>query len=348
MKARGNKLDRGFGLFFGVWTDQGYRPPLIHRLLKPKKITGNQVNGLKEKQFRRPVRVYHAPDRKIAYRAVNLSFILKGLLRLQGQVSIGGLVRKWQSLKLDDVAGEASATPDAEAFTQRMKDKAIELGAYEARATLMRQEWTYQGTVTKEKWVIMLAVPMDYQELSKAPFQDAADEVIRTYDKAHMVAHHLSNWIRGEGWPAHGHGSFQISDVLMIPAAIAAGIGELGKHGSLIHRKLGSSFRLAFVLTDAPLISEKPHEFGAEEFCRSCQICANACPPNAIIHQKQLVRGMEKYYVDFDKCVPFFNDTGGCAICIAVCPWSRPGVADNLVLKMARKRDARIAGPGKG
>jgi hypothetical protein len=28
----------------------------------------------------------------------------------------------------------------------------------------------------------------------------------------------------------------------------------------------------------------------------------------------------------------------GCAICLAVCPWSRPGVAENLVGKMARRR----------
>ena len=51
------------------------------------------------------------------------------------------------------------------------------------------------------------------------------------------------------------------------------------------------------------------------------------------------VRGVEKWYVDFDKCLPFFNQTRGCAICIAVCPWSRPGVGLNLAAKLARRAE---------
>jgi len=54
-----------------------------------------------------------------------------------------------------------------------------------------------------------------------------------------------------------------------------------------------------------------------------------------------MVRGVEKWYVDFDKCIPFFAETSGCAICIAVCPWSLPGVGENLSDKLAR-RAARL------
>ena len=49
--------------------------------------------------------------------------------------------------------------------------------------------------------------------------------------------------------------------------------------------------------------------------------CEDACPPEAIASDKQLVRGDVKWYVDFDKCLPFFNEHQGCAVCIAVCPW---------------------------
>jgi len=41
--------------------------------------------------------------------------------------------------------------------------------------------------------------------------------------------------------------------------------------------------------------------------------------------------------VDFDRCLPYFNEHGGCGICVAVCPWSRPGVATRLVEKLARR-----------
>jgi epoxyqueuosine reductase QueG len=100
----------------------------------------------------------------------------------------------------------------------------------------------------------------------------------------------------------------------LVPAALACGFGELGKHGSIIHRELGSSFRLASVLTDAPLIEDAPSEFGADDFCTRCRACENACPPQAIAPDKQLVRGEVRWYVDFDRCLPFFNEHGGCGI----------------------------------
>ena len=52
-----------------------------------------------------------------------------------------------------------------------------------------------------------------------------------------------------------------------------------------------------------------------------CARSESACPHEAITSTKQMVRGVEKWYVDFERCLPFFNQTHGCAICIAVCPW---------------------------
>jgi len=91
-------------------------------------------------------------------------------------------------------------------------------------------------------------------------------------------------------------------------------------------------------LTDAPLAPTPPRSFGVDDFCRNCRVCEDACPPQAIGADKQLVRGAEKWYVDFERCLPFFNQTQGCAICIAVCPWSLPGVGLNLAEKLARRR----------
>ena len=77
----------------------------------------------------------------------------------------------------------------------------------------------------------------------------------------------LANWIRKKGWYADPKMGPNTEDVLMIPAAIAAGIGQLGKHGSLINKKLGSNFRLSMVLTDLPINVDAPESFGSEEFC---------------------------------------------------------------------------------
>ena len=123
----------------------------------------------------------------------------------------------------------------------------------------------------------------------------------------------------------------------MIPPALKCGFGELGKHGSIINRKYGSNFRLAAVLTDMPLLAQPVDRFGADDFCRSCRVCEQACPVDAIAPDKRYVRGKERWYVDFDRCLPFFNEHLGCSICTTICPWSRPGVADNLTAKLARR-----------
>ena len=68
-------------------------------------------------------------------------------------------------------------------------------------------------------------------------------------------------------------------------------------------------------------------------------------PPRAIQEQKQLVRGERKWYVDFDKCIPYFVKTLGCAICIEVCPWSEPGRGPDLSRLLLQKRRADAAKP---
>ena len=56
-----------------------------------------------------------------------------------------------------------------------------------------------------------------------------------------------------------------------------------------------------------------------------------------------MVRGVRKWYVDFDKCAPYFSATWGCAICLEVCPWSEPGRRPSLSRKLLAKRKARAS-----
>jgi len=49
------------------------------------------------------------------------------------------------------------------------------------------------------------------------------------------------------------------------------------------------------------------------------------------------VRGVERWYVDFDRCIPYFAESASCGICIAVCPWTGPNVRPKLLATMARR-----------
>ena len=53
------------------------------------------------------------------------------------------------------------------------------------------------------------------------------------------------------------------------------------------------------------------------------------------------MRGERKWYVDFDKCIPYFVKTCGCAICIEVCPRSETGRSHALSERVLALRGAR-------
>jgi epoxyqueuosine reductase QueG len=217
----------------------------------------------------------------------------------------------------------------------------------DVRITAMRPLYVYQGYELTDPWVIILAVKMPYEEIAQAPasFENPTAGVVvaREYNRASRTSRMLANFILSQGWYAKAWPGPYASALSMMPAAIDAGMGQLGKHGSLIHREFGSSFRLAAVTTDMPLAPDAPEDFGSEDFCTNCQICVRACPPQAISNDKQMVRGVMKWYVDFDRCIPYFGETLACGICLAVCPWSRPGTAPTLAQKMLRRREVTAA-----
>lgn len=251
-----------------------------------------------------------------------------------------------------EVASDQVQLPAAE-WSSRVKDFALSHHADVVGIAEMRPEWVFEGFEVKERYVVVVGVAHDFAEISQAPSlpgnNRAICEVGRQYTRAATAAAELSNYIRGQGYGTTCFPGPTADALLMIPAAIAAGLGELGKHGSLINRRLGSSFRLSAVATDLPLEPDRPDVFGADKFCLRCEVCSRACPPDAIYAEKQWVRGEKKWYVDFDKCIPYFAESRGCGICIAVCPWSLPGVADKLVVKMAKwrgVRSTRDGGPG--
>lgn len=302
--------------------------------------SGNAINGLGEETVRRPSPFFwHPPDRQTHG-------------ALQKEVTDyhrrSDAVRKWFSPNPPGGRG-----PDAIAQSgERVSKTAAEWSGIVKEFTLANESdlvgiaeidpnWIYEGYDLDEPRVIIIGVEMDYAELAESPpsFENprAAVVVAKEYNRAARACRELRNFILSQGYYAKAYQGPYATALNFLPAAIAAGLGELGKHGSLINRQYGSSFRLSAVTTDMPLRTDSPDEFGADDFCLRCQACSNACPPDAISNEKRLVRGVEKWYVDFDKCIPYFGETLGCTICLAQCPWSRPGNAANLIRRLQKR-----------
>lgn len=322
-----------------------FRPHPDQMALKPA-VSGNAVNGLGERERRRPRMVYWAPDPDtIPHGAMQRWFYTNdGDNR---DILAANAARKAVLAEpVPDVSGPPRER-EPEAWTAALQDF-VEAGECERiGVAAMRAEWTFEGCDVPERTIIVIGVQHAYDAIAEAPEPRAGAEVIRQYGRAACAAKRIAGWLRQQGWPAEPVTGPMTGSVALIPPALACGFGELGKHGSIINPEFGASFRLSAVLTDAPFLPTPPRDFGIDDFCTKCRVCEEACPPEAIAPEKQTVRGETKWYVDFDKCLPFFNDTRGCAICIAVCPWSRPGAGLNLADKLERRR-VRKAGEEAG
>ncbi len=302
-------------------------------------ISGNVINGLGETRRRRAKHVFFGDGYRRAWGQLDWYFQV-----MEPTANHRVITRLfWQDRRrLGPVAGRRVAADPGE-MSARIKRAARERGAALVGITRLTDEMRYEGFETPFVYAISVAVPMDRETMLYTPSDRSSLEIMRMYSDVNRVAIELAAHIRGLGWPARA--STNISpdasvEVLHLPIAIAAGLGELGKHGSIITPELGSNLRLATVLTDLPLEIDTPREVGVDDFCASCRICESNCPPHAILPAKQLVRGVRRWYVDFDKCVPYFAKTAGCGICIQVCPWSEPGrglpLAERLRARRAR------------
>jgi len=301
------------------------------------KVSGNPINGLGETAQRRASPFFWHPPEQHPYGELQV------VARQSSRKCPGSAPAFMAAYNYPELVPVADAKNDAPAEQLATALQAFAL-SHEADAvgiTPMDPLYVFEGYTIDEPWVIVLALAHNYERLKLVPSDETngigVTEIGEQYARGTRASFALANWIRSQGYNANAYPGPSASALLLIPPAIDSGLGELGKHGSLINRQFGSGLRLAGITTDMPLVSTAPDRFGADDFCKTCQVCTTACPPGAIAEQKQMVRGVERWYVDFDKCIPYFAETASCGICFAACPWTRPNVRPKLHATMARR-----------
>lgn len=303
--------------------------------------SGNDVNGLGESEIRPPRMVWWAPDMDSAAFAEAQKWFYGHEQPDEEMNALRASRRTAVEAPLPAIA-EQIVERGPEAWTASLQSF-VEAGDCEMTGVArLKPEWVFDHEEVDLPYVVVLGVKHDYEELKHVPAMRGGKDVTRQYVRAAEVSKKVAAWLRDQGYRADAVTGPMTGKILMIPPALECGFGELGKHGSIINPEFGSAFRLGAVLTDAPFALTSRREFGIDDFCSRCRVCENACPPMAIESEKQTVRGEDKWYVNFDRCIPFFAESSGCAICIAVCPWSLPGVGPNLAEKLAR-RATRLA-----
>ena len=153
-------------------------------------------------------------------------------------------------------------------------------------------------TVKKYPYAIACVGAWDY-ELGKAHRHRIGDFTYHeSGDRLQITFANLMQYIKDLGYSAV-RGPAQA-----MPVALAAGLGEVGRNGMLITKSYGARVHLGTpILTDLPLVSDKPLDIGVEDFCRICKKCATTCPTNSIsVGGKAVINGIEKYKINWETC----------------------------------------------
>jgi ferredoxin len=263
-----------------------------------------------------------------------------------GRVKDTGGLYNWD----EPVGKEQFAPPSKEWMTDRIKEVARFYGANLVGITQIDKRWIYSHTFERAtgkhersrvpfKYAIVMAIEMDWRHINKSPDLEASAATALIYSRMAELAGSMAKYIRSLGYPAVPSGNDTGQN---IPLAVDAGLGELGRNGLLITPQYGPRVRICKVLTDLPLVPDKPIDFGMQEFCENCHSCALSCPAKAIRNVDRTTEitsisnraGLLRWPVDVTKCFLFWQENNGtdCSNCIAVCPYALHSQRDWLEL----------------
>jgi ferredoxin len=234
-------------------------------------------------------------------------------------------IREYQYPKFKgEVNNQQTVFETAEEASEAVKQQAFALGADEVGIAAIEPSDIYKGREINEKYAIVVGQRMLWRSFQEVPSRESAIECLRIYFSLGEIVIALAAHIRGLGYACTVEHPIGDSDVLHIPLALKAGFGELGRHGSIIHPKMGPLFRLGSVITDMPVAIDHPIDTGIAAFCDNCKACRIYCPAKAIPDERSVEAGKDhlgnyRYKVDTGKCFPYFAKHNYCSACLPVC-----------------------------
>lgn len=267
-----------------------------------------------------------------------------------GKFDLMDCIKRWTSYSPRRDGPVNSDKPEGEDpahLAALIKAKGLEIGGSDVGFAELTPIMINEGSAFDLRYVISVIVAEDYAKVLQGALA-VEEEAFETYVECARVSTELAAYVRGLGFPAiadhNGTG-----DIQAIPAMYACGMGELGKHGSLIHREFGASFRPGFVITDAPVALSAPNIFGVQNTCENCRLCEQNCPPGAIRTSDDFIvtEGVKRWQVDIPTCYEAsrFRDEY-CHICVDVCPYQHRENKDPVRMETYKgyMRKRKVAG----
>jgi epoxyqueuosine reductase len=260
------------------------------------------------------------------------------------------------------VSDQQVTVTDVTVLTRKIKEEVKTIGADVVGITELRPEYVFTHDLEgnpislPHKYAIVIGVgldhnlagpsaPLPYEKYYSSLPEDLAaalsgvtvktdrevpkevveevQETMKFFSEGGSTAVQLAAYIRSLGYPARAH-FHRWGEVQIIPLAIEAGLGELGKNGMLIGPTIGPRGSFAVVTTDLPLVTDQPVDIGIQEFCEACSKCARSCPVQAVPWgDPQVINGVMKWPLDGEKCFQYLVSHPKCLSCIGTCPYNK-------------------------
>ncbi|NQU63778.1 MAG: reductive dehalogenase [SAR324 cluster bacterium] len=244
--------------------------------------------------------------------------------------------------------GDRNTEMSAEEASIRIKGFTKALGADKVGIAKLDPRWIYshRGEIFGENWdgwgkeihldhpyAIVFLEEMSFEMVHAAPHTPTLIESMKNYSKGAVISTQLAAFIANFGYSAHAN-HLRHYETMLVPLAVDAGLGELGRHGYLMSKEFGSRARISAVTTNMPIIPDKPIDIGVEDFCKICKKCAHACPSNSIPNGEQTEsNGLLRWKLDAESCFKYWGKIGtDCDICMRVCPWSHTRTLSHRII----------------
>jgi reductive dehalogenase len=189
----------------------------------------------------------------------------------------------------------------------------------------------------KCRYAVVFSMPMSEEMNKRAPTLLGDATTALSYSLSTLFQIRAQRFFRMLGY--QGLGSFTyVNNTSINPAlAVISGMGEQGRLGQCVFPEYGTMARLGSVITDLPLVPDKPIDSGVWNFCKTCKLCASHCPSGALnpddvpswdVKYSGNHPGKKVYHCDGMNCHGYWYDlTSLCSICVASCVFAKKNKA---------------------
>jgi ferredoxin len=253
------------------------------------------------------------------------NFTLRQFLKVVPQVG-PLMINMKRSARMYDGKFHPTQSEASPAFIAELEAMARAEGATDVRYVRVPPNAIFKGKGIPHEYAVLFTVEMDKEPIDSSPSFESMREVMRGYKNLAIISNRLAGFMRKSGFAAYpGTALGGLTDYPHL--AELAGMGAIGYHGLLISPHGGTRLRINTIytnITNLPIHTENDHTW-VRDFCVMCKKCVRQCPVGAI-YPTPLPRGDGGMQcIDHDSCRDYFTSNYGCAVCLAICPFSQFG-----------------------